>query len=110
MSGIAPSSIDLATPPATFTITGGGFRNQGFGLPIAGFVKNGAVVARQPRAVPHPGRADASELRPHGSRLGAGRRKRPDPQPEDRPRDEAGRAPAHAPSFSVGSGASLARL
>jgi hypothetical protein len=46
VAGITPSSIDLATPPATFAITGGGFANQGYGLPIANFVKSGAVVAQ----------------------------------------------------------------
>jgi subtilisin family serine protease len=46
VTGISPSSIDLATPPVTFTVTGGGFTNQGFGLPIANFVRNGVVVAQ----------------------------------------------------------------
>src|SRR3989442_1288373 len=30
VSGITPNSIDLATPPASFTITGNGFANLGF--------------------------------------------------------------------------------
>jgi subtilisin len=46
VTGITPSSVDLAAPPATFTVTGGGFTNSGFGLPIANFVRNGAVLAQ----------------------------------------------------------------
>jgi hypothetical protein len=46
VSGIAPNAIDLATPPSTFTITGGGFANLGFGLPIVNFTRNGAVLAQ----------------------------------------------------------------
>src|SRR2546426_3548409 len=37
-SGITPNSIDLATPPASFTITGNGFANLGFGLPEVHFI------------------------------------------------------------------------
>ena len=44
VSGITPSTIDLATPPATFSVTGGGFANLGFGLPIANFSRNGVVL------------------------------------------------------------------
>jgi hypothetical protein len=46
VTGISPTPINLASPPATFTVTGGGFTNSGFGLPIANFVRNGAVVAQ----------------------------------------------------------------
>ncbi len=46
VSGITPTSIDLATPPASFTITGSGFANLGFGLPIVNFTRNGAVLAQ----------------------------------------------------------------
>jgi subtilisin family serine protease len=46
VSAIAPSTIDLAAPPATFTITGNGFVNAGFGLPVVNFVRNGALVAQ----------------------------------------------------------------
>jgi subtilisin family serine protease len=46
VSGITPSSIDLAAPPASFTITGGGFVNMGFGLPMVNFVRNGTLIAQ----------------------------------------------------------------
>jgi subtilisin family serine protease len=46
VTGITPNPIDLATPPASFTIAGRGFANPGFGLPIANFVRNGALVAQ----------------------------------------------------------------
>jgi hypothetical protein len=46
VSAIAPSTIDLAAPPATFTITGNGFVNAGFGLPVINFVRNGVLVAQ----------------------------------------------------------------
>ena len=67
VSGITPSTVDLAIPPATFTITGGGFSNLGFGLPMINFVRNGALIA-QARAtaltsttltVPYPTQATA---------------------------------------------------
>src|SRR5262249_10014317 len=44
--GITPSSIDLASPPASFTIVGSGFSNLGFGLPVANFARNGVVLAQ----------------------------------------------------------------
>ena len=46
VSGITPNTIDLAAPPTTFTVTGNGFANLGFGLPIANFTRNGAVLAQ----------------------------------------------------------------
>src|SRR5262245_1805924 len=46
VSGITPTPIDLATPPASFTITGSGFADIGFGLPIVNFTRNGAVLAQ----------------------------------------------------------------
>ena len=46
VSGIAPSTIDLATPPTTFTITGGGFANLGFGLPVVNFMRGGTLIAQ----------------------------------------------------------------
>src|SRR3989441_1048805 len=42
---IAPNSIDLAAPPASFTVTGNGFANLGFGLPVANFVRGGTLLA-----------------------------------------------------------------
>jgi hypothetical protein len=50
VSSITPNPIDLASPPANFTIAGNGFQNLGFGLPVANFYNNGAFVA-QARAV-----------------------------------------------------------
>src|SRR5439155_274370 len=46
VSGITPNPIDLATPPASFTITGNGFANLGFGLPVVNFVRNGVLIAQ----------------------------------------------------------------
>src|SRR5439155_472704 len=49
VSGITPSTIDLASPPATFTITGSGFANLGFGLPVVNFM-SGTTLLAQARA------------------------------------------------------------
>src|SRR5207245_2006204 len=46
VSGITPSTIDLASPPATFTVSGGGFANLGFGLPVVNFVRGGTLIAQ----------------------------------------------------------------
>jgi hypothetical protein len=46
VSSITPNPIDLATPPANFTVTGGGFANSGFGLPVVNFVRNGLAIAQ----------------------------------------------------------------
>ena len=46
VSSIAPNPIDLASPPATFTIAGNGFTNLGFGLPVVNFVRNGLAIAQ----------------------------------------------------------------
>src|SRR5438093_963385 len=48
-SGISPSTIDLVSPPATFTITGSGFANLGFGLPVVNFM-SGTTLLAQARA------------------------------------------------------------
>ncbi|MGH7346009.1 MAG: S8 family serine peptidase, partial [Candidatus Rokuibacteriota bacterium] len=79
VSGITPSPIDLATPPATFTITGGGFANLGFGLPVVNFMRGNTLLA-QARAtapsgsttltVPYPTQATA--LTPNLPGLSAG--------------------------------------
>jgi thermitase len=50
VSSITPNPIDLATPPASFTITGGGFTNFGFGLSVANFTNGSGVVLAQSRA------------------------------------------------------------
>jgi hypothetical protein len=68
VSGITPSSISLASPPASFTITGNGFANLGFGLPVINFVRNGTLIAQAPATalsgsttltVPYPTQATA---------------------------------------------------
>src|SRR5207245_1769435 len=46
-SGIAPSTIDLASPPATFTVSGGGFANLGFGLPVVNFMRGSTLIAQE---------------------------------------------------------------
>src|SRR5262245_58100619 len=47
--GHFPASIDLGAPPVTFTITGAGFANLGFGLPVVNFM-NGTTLIAQARA------------------------------------------------------------
>ncbi|HZO43532.1 MAG TPA: hypothetical protein VFE97_30225, partial [Methylomirabilota bacterium] len=79
VSGITPSAISLASPPTSFTITGNGFANLGFGLPMVNFVRNGVVIA-QARAtalsgsttltVPYPTQATA--ITPNVPGLSAG--------------------------------------
>src|SRR6267143_1466973 len=46
VSSISPSSIDLATPPASFTVAGGGFNNMGFGLPVVNFTRGGTLIGQ----------------------------------------------------------------
>ena len=46
VSSITPNPVDLATPPASFTITGSGFANLGFGLPVVNFVRNGTNLGQ----------------------------------------------------------------
>src|SRR5262245_62139083 len=46
VNSITPNPIDLASPPASFTITGSGFANLGFGLPVVNFVRNGLAIAQ----------------------------------------------------------------
>jgi hypothetical protein len=46
VSSITPNPIDLASPPSSFTITGGGFANLGYGLPVANFTRNGVLIAQ----------------------------------------------------------------
>jgi hypothetical protein len=79
VSGITPSTISLATPPASFTITGNGFANLGFGLPVVNFVRGNTLIA-QARAtaltgsttltVPYPTQATA--ITPNKPGLSAG--------------------------------------
>ena len=46
VTSIAPNPIDLATAPNSFQITGGGFADQGAGLPVVNFVANGVLVGQ----------------------------------------------------------------
>jgi hypothetical protein len=46
VTGINPNSVDLATPPATFTITGANFTNLGFGLPMVNFMRGSTLIAQ----------------------------------------------------------------
>jgi hypothetical protein len=46
VSAIDPNPITLATPPASFTITGEGFKNLGFGLPVVNFVRGPTLLAQ----------------------------------------------------------------
>ena len=47
---IAPSPVDRAVPPSSFTITGSGFADLGAGLPVVNFVAGGYLVG-QARAI-----------------------------------------------------------
>jgi hypothetical protein len=46
VSSITPNPVDLASPPASFTITGNGFANFGFGLSVVNFNRNGSLIAQ----------------------------------------------------------------
>jgi subtilisin family serine protease len=46
VSSITPNPIDLAAPPASFTITGGGFADLGYGLPAANFYAGTTFIAQ----------------------------------------------------------------
>src|SRR5262249_23630645 len=46
LNSITPNPVDLASPPASFTITGGGFANLGFGRSVANFTRNGTLIAQ----------------------------------------------------------------
>src|SRR2546422_4617424 len=43
---MTPTSMDLTEPPASFTVTGNGFADLGFGLPVANFVRGGTLLAQ----------------------------------------------------------------
>src|SRR5207245_8196742 len=43
---ITPSTIDLLNPPASFTITGNGFADLGFGLPVVNFMRGTTLIAQ----------------------------------------------------------------
>jgi len=46
VNGITPNPIDLASAPASFTITGNGFANLGFGLPVVNFMRGTTLLAQ----------------------------------------------------------------
>jgi subtilisin family serine protease len=46
VDSITPNPIDLAAPPASFTITGGGFADLGYGLPAANFYAGTTFIAQ----------------------------------------------------------------
>src|SRR5262249_30849210 len=46
VSGSTPNPIDLVSPPASFTITGTGFANLGFGLPVVNFMRGTTLIAQ----------------------------------------------------------------
>jgi len=46
VDAIAPSTVDPAAPPATFTVSGNGFANVGFGLPVVNFMRGGGFLGQ----------------------------------------------------------------
>jgi hypothetical protein len=46
VNSITPNPIDLAAPPPSFTIAGGGFINSGFGLSVVNFYRGSLFVAQ----------------------------------------------------------------
>jgi hypothetical protein len=46
VAGITPNPIDLASAPVSFTISGQGFADSGFGLPVANFMSGGKLVGQ----------------------------------------------------------------
>src|SRR5262249_20328012 len=80
VSGITPNPIDLASPPASFTITGSGFADFGFGLPVVNFMRGTTLIA-QARAtaltggttltVPYPTQATAIQANMPGLSAGS---------------------------------------
>src|SRR5262249_49276048 len=46
VSAISPSTVDLASPPASFTITGTALANLGFGLPAVNFMRGSSMLAQ----------------------------------------------------------------
>ena len=67
VNSITPNPVDLASPPASFTITGNGFANLGFGLPAVNFARNGINLG-QVRATSVTNTTLVSSL-PHYSRV-----------------------------------------
>src|SRR6185369_15505854 len=46
VSAISPAAVDLASPPASFTITGTALANLGFGLPVVNFMRGSTMLAQ----------------------------------------------------------------
>ena len=46
VTSITPNTVDLAAPPPSFTVTGNGFANLGFGLPVVNWQRNGVNIAQ----------------------------------------------------------------
>ena len=46
VNSISPNPVDLASPPASFTLSGNGFANLGFGLPVVNFTRNGTLLGQ----------------------------------------------------------------
>src|SRR5439155_899403 len=46
VSAISPNAVDLASPPASFTITGNNLANLGFGLPVVNFMRGSMMLAQ----------------------------------------------------------------
>jgi len=46
VSAISPNTVDLASPPASFTITGTNLSNLGFGLPVVNFMRGSSMLAQ----------------------------------------------------------------
>jgi hypothetical protein len=46
VSAISPTGVDLASPPASFTITGTALANLGFGLPVVNFMRGATMLAQ----------------------------------------------------------------
>src|SRR5207245_3046724 len=46
VSAISPNAVDLASPPASFTITGNNLANLGFGLPVVNCMRGCTLLAQ----------------------------------------------------------------
>src|SRR5439155_1724023 len=44
--GCTPNRVDLAAATENFTLTGGGFADAGFGLPVVNFTRNGVLLGQ----------------------------------------------------------------
>src|SRR5439155_69963 len=46
VTALIPNTVDLPVAPDNFTLTGGGFADAGFGLPVVNFTRNGVLVGQ----------------------------------------------------------------